>query len=51
MKPETAAYLMLFCAFLLKKYSKVPLEDSLKLIPLSGGAKLLADEWKPKTNL
>ena len=44
MNPETVSYMMLFCAILLAKNKGVVLGDSPKLVPLTGGARTLADE-------
>jgi hypothetical protein len=44
MSPATVSYMMLFCAMLLTKNKGVALGESLKLVPLSGGAKTLAEE-------
>ena len=44
MKPhdERMSYLLLFCMLLLAKRSKVPVEMTLAVVPLTGGAKRLA---------
>jgi hypothetical protein len=43
-KAERQAYMMLFCALLLVRNSKATLEQSVKLVPLTGSAKSLAGE-------
>ena len=45
MSPETVSYMMLFFAILLTKNKGVALGDTVKLVPLTGGAKTLADEF------
>jgi hypothetical protein len=50
MSPATVSYMMLFCAMLFSKNKNVALGDSLKLVPLSGGAKTLAEELAPTTS-
>ena len=44
MRPEMVSYMMMFCALLLTRSKGVSVEESLKLVPLSGGAKALAAE-------
>jgi hypothetical protein len=44
MKPDTASYMMLFCAILLAKHKGIALKDSVTVVPLTGGAKSLANE-------
>jgi hypothetical protein len=44
MKPETASYMMLFFAILLSKQRGIALRDSVTVVPLTGGARMLADE-------
>ena len=41
---DRVSYVMLFCALLLVKNSRASLEQSLALVPLSGGAKHLVGE-------
>ena len=43
-KEERQSYVMLFCALLLVRNSKATVEQSLKLVPLTGSAKHLAGE-------
>jgi len=43
MSSETVSYMMLFCAILLVRNKGVSLADSLQMVPLSGGARTLAD--------
>jgi hypothetical protein len=50
MSPATVSYMMLFCAMLLSKNKNVALEDSMRLVPLSGGAKTLAAELALKAS-
>ena len=47
MRPETVSYLMLFFAILVARNERTSLTDSLKLVPLSGGAKILAAALSP----
>ena len=49
MSPESVSYMMLFCAMLLTRNRGVALGDSLKLVPLSGGAKTLAEKLAAKS--
>ena len=51
MNPETVSYMMLFCAILLAKNKRIALGDSVKLVPLSGGAKALARELATKPSI
>ena len=48
MSPETVSYLMLFCAMVVAKNRGIALGKSLKLVPLFGGAKTLAEELAAK---
>ena len=41
---ERESYVMMFCALLLVRNSKATLEESMKLVPLTGSAKHLAGE-------
>lgn len=41
---DRVSYVMLFCALMLVKNSRASLEDSVALVPLSGGAKHLVGE-------
>jgi len=43
-KEERQSYVMLFCALLLVKNSKATMEQSMRLVPLTGSAKHLAGE-------
>ena len=43
-KNERESYMMLFCALLLVKNAKATLEESVKIVPLTGSAKSLAGE-------
>jgi len=43
-KQEKNSYMMLFCALLMAKKSKAPLEEAIGVVPLVGNAKYLADE-------
>ena len=49
MKEETISFVMLFCALILVKKDKATMEESVTLVPLFGGAKLLAGELLPQT--
>ena len=49
MKEETISFVMLFCALILVKKDKASLEDSITIVPLFGGAKLLAGELASMT--
>jgi hypothetical protein len=49
MQPDTTSYLLLFCALLLARDRRASLEQALKLVPLSGGAKALAGELTTKS--
>ncbi len=40
---EKTSYLMLFCALMLVKNSKATLEQSIRVAPLAGNAKRLAE--------
>ncbi len=40
---EKTSYMMLFCALMLVKNSKATLEQSVRVAPLAGNAKCLAD--------
>jgi len=45
MRPEDrVSYVMLFCALMLVRNSRASLEQSVALVPLSGGAKHLVGE-------
>ena len=44
MKEESISFVMLFCALILVKKDKASLEDSVTIVPLFGGAKLLAGQ-------
>ena len=44
MKEETISFLMLFCALILVKRDKATMEESITMVPLFGGAKLLAGQ-------
>lgn len=48
MSLQTVSYMMLFCAILLAKNKRIALVDSVRLVPLSGGAKTLARELAVK---
>ena len=41
---ERVSYVMLFCALMMMKRSQATLEQSMAIVPLSGGAKHLAGE-------
>ena len=41
---ERISFLMLFCALILVKRDKATMEESITIVPLFGGAKLLASE-------
>lgn len=41
---ERISFLMLFCALILVKKGKATLEESVTIVPLFGGAKLLAGQ-------
>jgi len=41
---DRVSYVMLFCALMLVKNSRASLEESVALVPLSGGAKHLVGE-------
>ena len=41
---ERISYLMLFCMLVLAKKSQVPVEQSLAVVPLVGGARRLAND-------
>ena len=41
---ERISFLMLFCALILVKRDKATMEESITIVPLFGGAKLLAGE-------
>jgi hypothetical protein len=45
MNPDAVSYMMLFCAILLAKNKRIALGDSVRLVPLTGGAKTLAREF------
>ena len=49
MKEESISFVMLFCALILVKKDKASLEDSITIVPLFGGAKLLAGELASMT--
>ena len=42
MKREQLSYMMLFCSMLLVREGKATLEQTLRLVPLGGGARDLA---------
>ncbi|HWP85099.1 MAG TPA: hypothetical protein VNN17_07910 [Terriglobia bacterium] len=44
MNSGSLSYMMLFCAILVARNRNVALADSIKLVPLAGGAKTLAAE-------
>jgi hypothetical protein len=44
MSVETVSYMMLFCAILMARNRSIAVGDSVKLVPLSGGARTLADQ-------
>ena len=44
MKEETVSFLMLFCALVLVKKDRATLEETITVVPLAGGAKLLASD-------
>ena len=50
MKEETTSFLMLFCALILVKKDKATMEESVTIVPLFGGAKLLAGELLSETS-
>jgi len=41
---ERVSFLLLFCALILVKRDKATMEESLTIVPLFGGAKVLAEE-------
>ena len=41
---DRVSYVMLFCALMLVRNSKATLEESMKIVPLVGSAKVLAGE-------
>lgn len=49
-KDERQSYVMLFCALLLVKNSKATLEESMKIVPLTGSARHLAGELAGHTS-
>jgi len=49
MSVEAVSYMMLFCAILMTKNRGIALGESVKLVPLTGGARTLADELVAKT--
>ena len=49
MEKESISFVMLFCALILVKKDKASLEDSVTIVPLFGGAKLLAGELASMT--
>ena len=50
-KQDRQSYVMLFCALLLVRNSKATLEESMKLVPLTGSAKSLAGELASRAGL
>lgn len=50
MKEETICFLMLFCALILVKKNKATVEESVTVVPLFGGARLLAGELLSETS-
>ena len=44
MNEEKVSFLMLFCALILAKRDRASLEETIAVVPLAGGAKLLASE-------
>ena len=48
MNEETLSFLMLFCALILVKMDRASLEETITVVPLAGGAKLLASELVSK---
>jgi hypothetical protein len=48
-KEDRSSYMMLFCALLLVRNSKATLEESVRMVPLTGNAKHLAGELAPRT--
>jgi hypothetical protein len=48
-REERESYMMLFCALMLVRSSKATLEESLKIVPLTGSAKHLAGELAGRT--
>lgn len=42
MNSGSMSYMMMFCAFLLARNRGISLTESLKVVPLSGGARALA---------
>jgi hypothetical protein len=50
MRPESLSYMMVFCALLLAKNRGVSLADSLKVVPLTGGAEQLARSLASKSS-
>ena len=43
-RDETLSHLLLFCALLTARASQTPIGDVLGVVPLSGGAKALAEQ-------
>jgi len=47
MDDEKISFLLLFCAMILVKRDRATMEESFTIVPLFGGAKLLAGELSP----
>lgn len=44
-KDDRLSYVMLFCALMVARKSQATVQQSLEVVPLSGAAKRLADEF------
>lgn len=47
MREETISFLLLFCALILVKKDKAGFKESIAILPLGGGARLLAGALAP----